>query len=91
MNDPQSTPSPRPREQMPAEVLESGTVRRYPEEPPPARMIQIVPLAYGYQVVVGCQSFAFETAGKLIKKLAVYLDDPDGTETLWLKKELDMN
>jgi hypothetical protein len=45
--------------------------------------ITINPLNYGYSVVVGCQSLAFETKESLIKALTSYLNDPIRIEKDW--------
>jgi ArsR family metal-binding transcriptional regulator len=60
------------------------------QEIPMAKSINIHPQSYGYLVKVGCQTFAIESASKLIKVLDKYLDDPGKTEKLWLEGKLDL-
>jgi hypothetical protein len=59
-------------------------------ESPMAKSINIHPQSYGYLVKVGCQTFAIESASKLIKVLDKYLDDPGKAEKLWLEGKLDL-
>ena len=47
--------------------------------------ITIHSLDFGYNVKIGCQNFAVETVGKLIKNLEAYLNDSSGTEKKWTK------
>lgn len=53
-----------------------------------AREIRIQPMDHGYVINVGCQSFVFETAEKMIKNLDAYLADPEGVEKAWLSNTL---
>jgi len=46
--------------------------------------VSIAALDYGYNVTIGCQSFAVESVEKLIKNLEAYLNDPVKTERRWL-------
>lgn len=45
-----------------------------------ARLIEIKQLDGGYIINVGCQTFAFETADKLLLKLGKYLANPAQAE-----------
>lgn len=53
-----------------------------------AREINIQPMNYGFVIRVGCQSFVFETAEKMIKNLDAYLADPEGVEKAWMTRTL---
>lgn len=53
-----------------------------------AREISIQPMNYGFVVRVGCQTFVFETAEKMMTNLNSYLADPDGIERAWLNGSL---
>ena len=53
-----------------------------------AKPIRITPLAYGYIIKVGCQSFAIEGKKKLIKLLGDYLENPLEVEKAWLEKDV---
>lgn len=46
--------------------------------------ITIHHLDFGYNVKIGCQTFAVETPEKLLKNLEAYLKDPSGTERKWM-------
>ena len=52
------------------------------------RDISISQVNYGYIVKVGCHTFAFETADRLIEKLGTYLKEPNKTESRWYKGTL---
>lgn len=52
------------------------------------RGIGIEQLNYGYLVKVGCNTFAIETAEKLIGKLAAYIKNPAETEKKWFDGDL---
>jgi hypothetical protein len=52
------------------------------------REIRISQLDFGYVVNVGCQSFAIESAEKLLEKLAEYIKEPAKTEEKWFKTRL---
>ena len=52
------------------------------------REIGIKQLNYGYNVIIGCHTFAIETPEKLIEKLAEYIKDPKGTEKKWFTGQL---
>jgi len=45
--------------------------------------IQIESLNFGYIVRVGCQSFAIESADKLVTALAAYLAEPEKVQRMW--------
>lgn len=47
--------------------------------------ITIDALDFGYNVKVGCKTFAVEEIPKLIKNLETYLNNPKGTEGKWMK------
>lgn len=48
------------------------------------RTITIRPLNYGYEVTVGCQTFAIETVDSLLGNLDTYLRNPAEIEKKWL-------
>lgn len=48
------------------------------------REIQIIPLNYGYNVRIGCQTVAVESIDKLITQLSKYLRDPQAFEKVWM-------
>lgn len=52
------------------------------------REIGIKQLNYGYNVIIGCHTFAIETPEKLIEKLSEYIKDPKGTENKWFTGQL---
>ena len=54
-----------------------------PVEQNRAKEINIQPLNFGYIIRVGCQSFAIESADKLISSLNEYLKDPQKIEKSW--------
>ena len=47
------------------------------------RDVKINQVNYGYIVTIGCHTFVFETAERLIEKLGVYLKEPNKTERSW--------
>lgn len=47
-----------------------------------ARKITIKPLAFGYQVCVGCYSIAIESKQDLMDCVSLYLDDPEKAKSL---------
>lgn len=51
--------------------------------PQSMREIHITPLHYGYNVKLGCSTFAVETKASLIAKLTAYINDPAGVENKW--------
>lgn len=53
-----------------------------------AREINIQPMNYGFVVRVGCQTFVFETAEKMMTNLNSYLADPEAIERAWLNGTL---
>lgn len=55
-----------------------------------AREINIQPMNYGFLVRVGCQSFVFETAEKMMANLTAYLADPDVMEKAWVTGNLTL-
>lgn len=57
-------------------------------QPNKIRHIEIDELSRGYNIRVGCQSFAFETKESLIIYLSKYMNDPQKTEESWFKNEL---
>jgi hypothetical protein len=67
-------------------AIEPNGVLRTPmiEKQNGIREIKITQLDYGYIVIVGCNSFAIETADKLIKKLTQYIKQPQEIEQKWL-------
>lgn len=44
------------------------------------RDVYIHPVANGYIVTVGCQTFVFEDAATMLREIGLYLNDPEGTE-----------
>lgn len=52
---------------------------------PKIRSINIEQLDLGYVVRVGCQSFAIETADKLLLAMAEYLKSPAEVEKKWFE------
>lgn len=67
--------------------------RTIPAEPQPSqsnlmRLVTITQLSYGYNVQVGCQTFAIETMEKVIANLASYMANPQQLEEKWFRKEL---
>jgi hypothetical protein len=52
------------------------------------REVSFRQLSHGYMVVVGCQSFAIETASGLIAKLSEYILNPAATEQKWNEGKL---
>lgn len=71
------------RDEEPMPMMESEYPRRVK-----AKEINIQPMDHGYVIRVGCQSFVFETAEKMILNLDAYLADPDGVEKAWLSRTL---
>lgn len=55
-----------------------------------AKDITIESLDHGYIVRVGCQRFASEDAEKMLKLIGTYLEDPNGVEQKWFKKEFKL-
>ena len=55
-----------------------------------AREINIQPMNYGFVVIVGCQTFVFETAEKMLTNLTAYLADPDVMERAWMRGDLQL-
>jgi hypothetical protein len=55
-----------------------------------AREINIQPMNYGFVVRVGCQTFVFETAEKMMTNLNSYLADPDAIERAWFNGNLTL-
>jgi hypothetical protein len=53
-----------------------------------ARDINIQPMNYGFVVRVGCQTFVFETAEKMMANLGSYLADPEAVERAWMNGSL---
>jgi hypothetical protein len=49
--------------------------------------ITIKPLTYGYQINIGCQSFAIENVDRLLFLLEAYLKDPETTVKNWLENK----
>ena len=47
--------------------------------------ISIHALDFGYNVKIGCKTFAVEEIPKLIKNLEAYLNNPKETELKWMK------
>lgn len=65
---------------------EYPTMQELPNDPmpqSPGYSIHIEPLNFGYMVRVGCQSFAIETADKLVTAMAAYLADPAKVQKQW--------
>jgi hypothetical protein len=52
------------------------------------RDVKINQVNYGYIVNIGCHTFAFETAERLIEKLGIYLKEPNKTERSWYQGTL---
>lgn len=52
------------------------------------RDVKINQVNYGYIVNIGCHTFAFETAERLIEKLGLYLKEPNKTERSWYQGTL---
>lgn len=63
----------------PCEPCEPGVL----STPKKAYSINIEQLDFGYIVRVGCQTFAVESASKVITNLEAYLNDPKGIEKQW--------
>lgn len=55
-----------------------------------AREVNIQPLNHGFVVRVGCQTFAFESAEKMMSHLNAYLKNPKKVEHLWRSGELEL-
>ena len=55
-----------------------------------ARDINIQSMDNGFLVRVGCQSFVFETAEKMITNLSAYLADPNVIEKSWFNGTLKL-
>jgi hypothetical protein len=53
--------------------------------PSKARSITIEQMDFGYIVRVGCQTFAIESASKVVTNLIEYLQDPGKVEMEWNK------
>jgi len=52
------------------------------------REIRIVPLNRGYNVVVGCHTFAFEDHSRMMKYITKYYENPSATEQEWFSNKL---
>jgi len=48
------------------------------------REINIKPCDFGFNVTIGCQTFAVESSKKLLKNLKAYFKDPATVEHEWL-------
>ncbi len=55
------------------------------------RDIKITQLDNGYNVTIGCKTFAFESHESLLKHLAMYIKHPDKTETAFHENKLFTN
>jgi hypothetical protein len=58
------------------------------EKTPRIRELTIRQLDFGYIVNAGCQTFAIESADKLLEKLTEYINEPAKTEEKWFKTKL---
>lgn len=70
---------------------DSGEYGRVVTGPSDRRSISIHQLHSGYNVEVGCHTFAFETPERLTKYILEYLKDPIETERKWFNGELDLS
>jgi len=51
------------------------------------RPITIEQLNYGYNVRVGCHTFAIENHGDVIKAITNYMESPNEVEEFWFKNK----
>jgi len=75
-------PSPDMYMEAPQEAIGQEAIGTKPRE------IRIVPLNRGYNVVVGCHTFAFEDHSRMMKYITKYYENPSATEQEWFSNKL---
>jgi hypothetical protein len=75
--------------------LSSNSCDPMPAPPAPCgsgkiKEIRITQVDHGYIVNVGCQTFAIESAKRLVKNIEKYFESPEEIEQAWMSKNLEL-
>lgn len=61
-----------------------------PVPPNRAKEVLIRQADHGFIVVIGCQTFAVESADRMLSAIGKYLKNPADVEQKWLNKEFEL-